>query len=98
MVYFGVFFVLPNFLWFPDFYADIPDFYYDILFHLCTSVCRICMSFVGGAYVLCNQGGGWDVRLVKKRNNFIRVVTKLFGRAYFANPKAKPDSQSGYLY
>ena len=31
MVYFGVFFVLPNYMRFPDFYAKIADFYVDII-------------------------------------------------------------------
>ena len=31
MVYFGVFFVLPNSVRFPAFYAEIPAFYADIL-------------------------------------------------------------------
>ena len=56
MVYFGVFFVLPNFLWFPDFYADIPDFYDDILF----PSLYLCMPYL---YVIC----GRRVRVVQSR-------------------------------
>ena len=48
---------------------------------------------------MCDQGGGWDVKLGKKINNFARVGTKLFWRAiYCANPKPEPDPQSGSLF
>ena len=48
--------------------------------------------------VLRNHGGEWDVRLGKKINNFAWMGMKLFWHTiYCANPKSKPDHQSGSL-
>ena len=87
MVYFGVFFVLPNSVQFPYFYATIPDFTPLSSLHIFSSIFHPLPSYMGGRHVLHNQGGGWDVRLGKKRNMFLRVVAKLFWRAiYCTNP------------
>ena len=98
MVYFCDFFVL-LILCSSHIFTPKPHIFMPISFlRLCTSVCSISPSYVGGVHMLHNQGGGWDVRLVKKRNIFAWVGTKLFWHAiYCANPNLKHDSQSGSL-
>ena len=98
MVNFGVFFVLTDSVRFPDFYAQTPVFTPIYFLCICTSICHLCLSSVGGARVLRDQGGWYDVRLVKKRNNFARVGTKIFWRTiYCTNPNPKPDPQYSSL-
>ena len=70
MRYFGFLLVLPDYVRFTDFYANILDFTPISFPHLCISICRICLSLVGGARMLRDQAEGWDVRLGNKRNNF----------------------------
>ena len=98
MVYFGVFLVLTDSVQLSTFYAKIPYFMPVSFLCLFTFVCRLCMSSVGGALMLSDQGEGWYMRLGKKRYNFVQVGAKLFWPAiYCTNPKPKPESQSSYL-
>ena len=74
--------------------------FFTLISFLClhTPICRLRLSSVSSAHVLCNQGGGWDVRLGRKRNNFARVGMKIFWHAmYCANPNPELESQSGSL-
>ena len=94
MVYFVVFFVLTNSVRFHPFYAKITYFTTISFIRPRTSVCRLRPSSVGDGRAVRNQGGGWDVRFGKKRNNFSWVGMKIFWHAiYFANPNPEPDYQ-----
>ena len=99
MVYFGVFLFFPilcsSLIFLPKSNISTP-----ISFLCpCTSIFYLRLPSVGGAHMLRNQRGGWDVRLGKKRNNVAQVGTELFWHTiYCANPRPKPVSQSGLLY
>ena len=65
MVYFGLFFVLPNYVRFPDFNSKIPGFYADII-NLYLYLRMMFLYVIGGWCALVTRSRkGWDVRLGK---------------------------------
>ena len=94
MVYFGVFFVLPDSVRFHPIYAKIPDLcWYPFSVFVPPYAVYFRHPWVARVQYAIKEGGGmWGLEI--KRNNFAWVGMEIFWHAiYFANPNTEPESQ-----